>query len=64
MSKKTKPKIQRLFFVSICTTAIGTSVITLNSERLGSLGLVLIAVGGILLMMAFKTKSKKQNKTE
>lgn len=62
MSNKTKPKIQRLFFVSICTTAIGTSVITINSERLGSLGLVLIALGGILLKMALSAKKEETTK--
>lgn len=54
-------KSRKLFFVSMIVIALGVTFSTTLADTVGSLGIVLIAVGGLFFIMAMAERKKEQN---
>lgn len=54
-------KSRKLFFVSMIVIALGVTFSTPLADTVGSLGIVLIAVGGLFFIMAMAERKKEQN---
>lgn len=59
--KKREPNYRGLFIIGISLIAVGTSFISLR-PKIGSLGIVFIAVGGLFMMFSIKNKEKWMGK--
>jgi len=60
-----KPKresYKRIFFLGIILIALGVIYSTTLSETFGSLGIVFIAVGGLLFILAMRKKRQGEGK--
>ncbi len=57
---------RRILFLSITLIALGTTLNAAFNEKTGSLGIVLIGIGGLLFLAAMSAKKKEaeENKNQ
>ena len=55
---------KRIFFIGLVVIALGIVFSTTLSERLGSLGIVFIALGGLLFVASMSRKKKEEDETK
>jgi len=55
---------KRIFFIGLIVIALGVIFSTTLSDRLGSLGIVFIAIGGLLFIASMSRKKKEEDKAE
>jgi len=55
-------KYRRLIFLSIIIIALGVVISTTQSEKVGGLGTVFIAIGGLLFIAGMSEKKKFDEK--
>ena len=53
---------KRIFFIGLVVIALGIVFSTTLSERLGSLGIVFIALGGLLFVASMSRKKKEERR--
>ena len=63
MPKKEKPEVQRAIFIAISIIALGITITTIY-EKIRPVGVVMIAIGGILLIIGMKRKKDEENKNK
>lgn len=51
---------KRIFFIGLIVIALGVIFSTTLSETLGSLGIVFIAIGGLLFIASMSRKKKEE----
>jgi len=57
--KSKLPKYKRLIFMAIIVVALGVTLSTTMADRVGHLGTVMIAIGGLLLIAGMSLKRKR-----
>ena len=55
---------KRIFFVGLIVIALGVIFSTTLSDKLGSLGIVFIAAGGLLFIASMSRKKKEEAEAE
>ncbi len=55
---------KRILFIGIIVIALGVIFSTTLSDTLGSLGIVFIAIGGLLFIASMSRKKKEENDAE
>jgi len=55
---------KRIFFIGLVVIALGIVFSTTLSERLGSLGIVFIALGGLLFVASMSRKKKEEDEAK
>ncbi len=52
---------KRILFIGIIVIALGVIFLTTLSDKLGSLGIVFIAIGGLLFIASMSRKKKEED---
>ena len=52
---------KRIFFIGLIVIALGVIFSTTLSDKLGSLGIVFIAIGGLLFIASMSRKKKEED---
>ncbi len=55
---------KRIFFIGLIVIALGVIFSTTLSDRLGSLGIVFIATGGLVFITSMSRKKKEEDAAE
>ncbi|PLX09002.1 MAG: hypothetical protein C0596_04160 [Marinilabiliales bacterium] len=55
---------KKTFYIGIIVIALGITLTTTFSEETGSLGIVMIAIGGLLFIAAMSKKKKQKDKED
>lgn len=55
---------KRIFLIGLIVIALGVIFSTTLSDKLGSLGIVFIAIGGLLFIASMSRKKKEEDKAE
>lgn len=55
---------KRIFLIGLIVIALGVIFSTTLSDKLGSLGIVFIAIGGLLFITSMSRKKKEEDKAE
>ena len=55
---------KRIFFIGLIVIALGVIFSTTLSDKLGSLGIVFIAIGGLLFIASMSRKRKEEDEAQ